>query len=597
MSQDEMVTINAYTHIPRKFGKALLTKMDVFDEALKNSDYLEAAKAIGVLEFIGQTDIDYFVGMMYQRIALELMGYSMDAFHVIADPRVDAYTAKAIEHFTRIPKYSDFYSASVAAIEAGYRVLGDYEHLDRLLRNNDLGLSPIEELSRRIECLENLALINPAGRDGWPARVDMRRVEHGCEDDAERFAKFKIFDSFANALSMAAECISQVSEYSKNVTNCGTRFEEYQETATFAAIYDKCICVLRCCDLIDESILPEGMTDLPQIALNNRSWSQRIEEYRPGNWKERLLRFCSILCAPEQHPGVDSYQCVESILRSCISLGQYDLSPVVSKYFSVIVDAAENGSESAQGYLGFMHSMIRVDGNDRRGLEDKLSGYSVQAGEGFHGLVLQQAKLANALTRHCFDALINAECAFALHESGNLAVRDASHIALMYFRVLEMEYNDSLIRPFIDAIDYSVLENLTGYIEHASRRRTDEPIAESYKRWLRDLDSIYAVKTGFKKSMEIGVIRTLLAHIHHWSDQCAHLLEDSLESVLTTDGVDAYRTEKMIDVIGRARVEEYRNPGAHTGFVTLTKANEAREFVISWAPIVETWFKATERRA
>ncbi len=592
MSQDEMVTINAYTRIPKKYGKALLATMDAFDEALKNNDYLEAAKAIGVLEFIGQTDIDYFVGMMYQRMALELMGYSMDTFHVIADPRVDVYTAKAIEHFSRIPGYSDFYSASVAVVETDYRVLGDYEHLDRLLRNNDLGLSPIEELSRRIECLEALALSNPEGSDGWPVSVDMRRVEHICEIEAQQISKFKVFDSFANALSMAAECVSQISEYSKNVTNCGTRFEEYQETAPFAAIYDKCVFVLRCCDLIDESILPEGMADLPQIALSDCSWLQRIEEYRSGNWKERLLQLCSILCAPEQHPGVDSYQCVEGILRSCISLGQYDLSPVIDNYLSVILDAAEHGNKSAQGYLGFTHSMIRVDGNDRFGLRDKLSGYPIQAGEGFHGMVLQQAKLANSLTRHCFDALINAECAFALHESANLAVRDASHIALMYFRVLEIDYNDNLIRPFVNAIDYSELEDLTGYIEYNSRRRSDEPIVESHKRWLKDLDSIYAVKTGFKKSIEIGVIRTLLAHIHHRSDQCAQLLEESLESVLTTDGVDAYRTEKMIDVIGRARVDEYRNPGAHTGFVTLSKANEAREFVLSWAPIVETWFKA-----
>lgn len=595
MSQDEMVTINAYTHIPKKYGKALLATMDAFDEALNNSAYLEAAKAIGVLEFIGQTDIDYFVGMMYQRMALELMGYSMDTYHVIADPRVDVYTAKAVEHFTRIPRYSDFYSASVAAIEAGYRVLGDYEHLDMLLKSNSLGLSHIEELSRRIECLEYLALANPAGNDGWPTSVNTHRVEYVFESDVQQIAKFKVFDSFANALSMVAECVSQVSEYSKNVTNCGTRFEEYRETATFTAIYDKCICILRCCDLIDESILPEGITDLPEIALSNRSWSQRIEEYRSGNWKERLLHFCAKLCAPGQHPGIDSYQCVEGILRSCISLGQYDLSPVVDEYFSVIADAAERGNESAQGYLGFIHSMIQVDGNDRHGLKDRLSGYSLQAGEGFYGLVLQQAKLANTLTRHCFDALINAECALALHKNANLAVRDASHIALMYFRVLEMDYNDNLIRPFVDAIDYSELENLTGYIEHDSRRRTDEPIAGSYKRWLKDLDSIYAVKTGFKKSMEIGVIRTLLAHIYYRSDQCAQLLGESLESVLTTDGVDAYRTKKMMDVIDRARVDEYRNPGAHTGFVTLTKANEAREFVLSWAPIVETWFKATER--
>ena len=592
MSSNEMVRINNDAHVSEEYDKARITALKAFDSALENNDYFEAAKAIGVLEFTGQTDIDYFSGMMYQKMALELMGNSMESYFVAIDPRVGDYLDKVIEHLSKIPENSEFHSASMACIEDVYRARGDYIELDALLKERGTSISPIEELSKRIECLKSLALIDPLDETAFPAEVSTRAIDSIDESAAQQLSKFQVFASFAATLTMAAECVFQCAEYAENTSNCGMKFAEYQETSAFASLYEKCVCVLRCSGLFNEALLPEAMGDLPHLALSDYDWGQRVKRYGDEWWAENLARTCWQLCAPETHPQVDSYQCVENILQSYMSLGRFDLGSIINRYFAIVVDAAERGSQSARGYLGFTYSMIKVDGDDPYNMEEKLERYAQDSGEGFSNVVAQHAKLSTALSRHSFNALVNAECALMLHESAELAVRDASHIALMFFRVLEFEYSANLVHPLIGAIDFDRLEETTGYIEHSKRRRGDRPIASRFDRWLRGLDSVYAVKTGFKKAMEIGVLRTFLAHILHRNDPCASLLEEALESVLTDEGLEAYHSEKLMDVIGKTQVDEYRIPGAHTGFVTLTKAKEARDYVTSWAPIIVTWFKA-----
>lgn len=595
MSSDNTITTSDRTNIPITFDGTLVTTLDSFYDALEKGDYFEAAKAIGVLEFIGQSDIYFFEGMMYQKMALELMGHSMEAYYVIEDPRVGEYLEKVIEYFSGVPEASGFYPPSVAGIETAYRVLGRYKELDKLLGSGIFALSPIEELSRRIECLESLALIKPMEHEAWPPSVSSRKVSHVGEAPLESIARFQVFDSFANALTMAAECILQCAVYRKNQPECGTDFASLQETALFASLYEKQLSVLRCSYSIDKSLLPSNIASLPQLALDNLSWEQKIYKCESDRWKADLANTCQLLCAPENHPSVDPYQCVESMLRNSICLAQYDLRPIVEKYYTVIVGEAQQGNPSAQGYLGFTYSMMQANGEGTSELAKKLSPYAGDRSEGLFDLMFDQAELSTLMTKRGFDALNNAECAMALYEGAKLTQRDASHIALMYFRVLEIEYNANLIMPLIENIDYEQLVETTSYVERKQRRRNLDVINPQYKKWHKDLDIIYQVKSGSKPSMEIGTIRVLLDHILNRSDSCARLLNSVLEDVLTEQGIDAYRSGKMTSVVSWANVNAYRNPGAHTGFVSFTKAQEAREFVRSWIPTVESWFKAAER--
>ena len=596
MNSNKITATNGTTGLREKDGKARTAALEAFDSALKSNDYFEAAKAIGVLEFVGQTDVDYFSGVLYREMALELMQHSMDAYHLVADPRIKDYLDTAIDCFSKVPEGSEFHSESIAHIEAAYRVLGDYKELDALLKRCGSSLSPIEEMSKRIECLKSLALINPLDETVFPAEVATPPIDCINESAVQQLSKFQVFASFADALTMAAECISQCAEYANNVPGCDAKFAEHQETASFASLYEKSVCLLRCSNLFNTTLLPDAMSDLVHLALNDRTWSQRIGKYGDEWWIESLARTCWQLCAPETHPQIDPYQCVERILQDYMILGRLDLSPIISKYFTIIANAADGGDESARAYLGFAYSMIKIDGDDPHNLEKKLARYAQSSDGGFNDFVVEHAWLSTALSPHSFDAFVNSECALLLHESAELAERDASHIALMFFRVLEFEYSDNLVHPFIAAIDFNQLEQATGYVEHSKRRRDGRVIASRFERWLRGLDALYAVKTGFKNAMEIGVLRTLLVHILHWDDPCASLLKAALESVLTEDGLEAFHTEKLMDVIGKTQVNEYRIPGAHTGFVTLTKAKEARDYVTAWAPVVATWFKASANR-
>lgn len=590
MDSDEMITSNGNAPSPEHYRTARAAARHTFDAALERNDYFEAAKAIGVLEFNGQTDIDYFSGMLYQRMALELMEQQASAYDTNSDPRIGTYFNKVVEYLSKVPEDSEFFSASTADIEGVYRTRGAYNELDALLKTYGPSLSPIEELSKRVECLTSLAMIDPLGETACPTEVVSRPIDAIDACAEQQLAKFRVFAAFASALATAVECIDQCALYASNVSDCDMRFAEHEETAIFASLYQKCLCVLRCSRLFDTQLLPEGIGDLPELVLCNCDWSRRIERHGDETWHAEIAQACRLLCAPETHPQVDPYPCVERLLYCHLSLGQFDLSPIISRYLDVIDDAARHGSMSAREYLEFAYSTIRASGEDPSGLEEKLARYVNEYDDELDENLFQHAWLSTVLSPRSYDALVNAEYAYRLHESADLASRDASHLALMYFRVLEIEYIDRLVLPFIAAIDYDRIEATTGYIEFSKRIHGEYPIASEYRHWLRGLDAIYAIKTGFKKAMEIGTLRTILTHIHLRDDPCATILETALESLLTADGLEAYHSEKMMGVIGKAQVDEYRIPGAHIGFVAFTKAKEARTYATTWAPIVASWF-------
>ena len=80
------------------------------------------------------------------------------------------------------------------------------------------------------------------------------------------------------------------------------------------------------------------------------------------------------------------------------------------------------------------------------------------------------------------------------------------------------------------------------------------PDDDMRKKWQTDYNSLMKIKKRGQSSLEIGVVRTLLAHIVGWksqNDDCAKILMNHIEKHLTSAGKTALMRKEMLDVIDK----------------------------------------------
>lgn len=120
------------------------------------------------------------------------------------------------------------------------------------------------------------------------------------------------------------------------------------------------------------------------------------------------------------------------------------------------------------------------------------------------------------------------------------------------------------------------------------------PDDDMRKKWQTDYKSLMKIKKRGQSSLEIGVVRTLLAHIverKSQNDDCAKILMNHIEKHLTSAGKTALMQEEMLGVIDKTSLEKYRVPGGHTGYLPFSVAKEARDYVKRNLELIETWFE------
>lgn len=571
MPDGKVLDANRQHKMPTQADIWLNNAIEQLEDCVVQGDFFGAAKAVGVLELLRSPDLDFFTGMAWQ------------AAHDFA---------KVIECFSKIQPESQFYPLALSGLATAYDLTGDYSHLDDLFNQNEgAGYSPIQELQMRLNCLEKLFL-NSGIKAEIPTSIQSRTITTLGQEDSDHIAYYRICRILSDMLLIAGECINQCGIYKDNVPDSGYDFGSYLETQHFSDMYDRCVYILQYSQFIAFIRFSSDIKSLAECALVNQSWKDKISTLRNSNYISQIAQIAYTLCAPEAHPSIPPYECLDGIMEQFGHMLPQANDSIIDKYFDTIVAAASAGIPSARHRLAISYCQIEATDDDSYGLRTRLKKVFDKDEGNDLDTIRENIRIAERMTQKGYAALLCAEHTYALYSENRYGVRDASNLALMYFRVFEIEYNARLVQPFVQSLNFANLAKLTGYNEYGHFRTNRE-----YKDWSRDLALIHDLKNGQKESMELGVIRTLLAHIHRRSDRCAHLLEGELERMLTPAGVGAYRNETILNVIGKANVDAYRNPGAHTGFVLFSKAKEARDYVYYWLPVVETWFKATERSA
>lgn len=192
-----------------------------------------------------------------------------------------------------------------------------------------------------------------------------------------------------------------------------------------------------------------------------------------------------------------------------------------------------------------------------------------------------EIQLKMMLSPKVFNALETTEKNWKLINQHALGNRDYSSISLQYFRIIEMEINEKLIRPLAESIEPKVLDSLV---------KKDKN--ENGHDWSIDSKSLKKIYYKKQESIEIGVARTLLENIiNRNNDYCAQYLEGKILPLLTTTGVVAFKNYILTAVLDDSQVTKYRIPGAHTGILPYSVACESRKYLLDKLPDVVSWFK------
>jgi len=535
--------------------------------AINNQDFFSAVKKLGIIELFKTPDIPLYTGMVYQ---------------------INKDYEKIIENYSQVSETSQFFSTAMSGLATAYIHTGQYLQLDELLQKHYFEISPTVELYSRLDCLERMKIEDFIASYDQLCQLSSAPIEKYPQDTKEQEAIYRICRIFADVLTVAGECLNQCINYKKNIANSGFDFESYPETSLIVNSYKKYVYILNYSKYVQFIKFENGIESLATVALADKSWDEKIRVFQSSSFIPQIVQLIWELCRPERHPGTPVYKSLDNIMERYCHVYPIYIDAVIEAYFDTISATALDGVQSAKDYMALSYSRILVTGEDPYQIKNKLSEFfnnnpSLDIEE-----ILGHTNLTYKMSRQGHDALLNAEYTFNTTTKKNYGTRDASGLALIFFRILEIEYNNKLIGPFAKELDFTRINKLTGFTKSISA--SSYSIDERFSKWGKDLESLFDLKTGKKSSLEIGVIRTLLAHIWHKTDKCASYLLGELEKHLTQKGKDALRTEYMIDIIGKTNVDMYRNPGAHTGFVPYSKACEAREFVKGVIPEIELWF-------
>jgi hypothetical protein len=177
--------------------------------------------------------------------------------------------------------------------------------------------------------------------------------------------------------------------------------------------------------------------------------------------------------------------------------------------------------------------------------------------------------------------------------------KDAGMISLGFYRILELEFNELLIKPMRKSLNqdelnerYSNFINLFNNTENNTKNKYEGSLKKAKKVWERLLPQILDVLRNKKQGLELGNLELLLSKTENISGADSgikEIISNCICASLNEKGAKAYRSGELRSLINRGFRERYRNPPAHTRFLPLSIAQECKNFVDNALELLNSW--------
>ncbi len=205
-------------------------------------------------------------------------------------------------------------------------------------------------------------------------------------------------------------------------------------------------------------------------------------------------------------------------------------------------------------------------------LRSRLPNLAEEPGTDVTGLLEKQASPMGKLAlRAAYADLLAAE----RHDS---AWRDAGMVSLGFFRVLELEINHRLIIPLLDGC--SEVDNVAGLDRLRGGEQTRK-VKKAIEFWDRAFSMNERAVNG-RKGMELGIVEIFLEKLRDAAgcdSDIKAVFRDRLQYLLSGDGRQAFAGGDLSRLVNQEARERFRNSPAHTRYVGLPRAREAKDYV------------------
>ena len=530
--------------------------MNEFNKSLQNSNYDECSKKIGILEDLEYSNIDYLKGIIF---------YSKGNYE------------ESISCLKKINKHSKTFLLSQNLVMNNYILLGKYLELDYTIKQHSNKISGMQELYFKINCLQHMKIDYFESNKEEISQLSTAIVIKKEDFDQQYQLFYEICHIFSNAIIAAGECINQCVHYCKQ---SGTQFKNFKIDSNikhFIIEYDKWTYILSFSRNIGGIVLNSKMKSYNYFVFYDEIWPNKLEKFYSGKYITQILNIIFQLNSPNLHIKVDKFDCICNILEAFLHIEPRAISQIIDHYFDIIKDKYLEKNQTVIIYISYVYSEIIASNYDQYGLKDRIE----EIWNNDYKYDLKKVSTDIRLTRHLSYrakmALDNAEISYAQTKGVLAKNNDYSALALQFFRVIEIELNEKLINPLVKSIDDDYFNNLDA--------------TKFSKTWIGHYRNIEKIKRG-QKSIQLGSVRTLLNSIVKVksSNFFGNELKGKIEKLLSEEGKKALRDGKIEKIIDRNILNEYRIPGAHTGYIPYSKACEARKYVLESLLELEKYF-------
>lgn len=530
-------------------------------EALHEDDYLGCVKSLSVLEEFNYPDIEYYWGRAH------ILNCSYN---------------EAIKSFQKIKTDSPIYRQALEGLVHAFMKLGRYKELDALFTDSVLEYSPMEEMELRAKCIAKMDAKDFIKDLDEFQKYKIKAVPSSIQTDNDAKAFFELCCVFTIGLVAAGECINQVLAYFENSRAKLESIDKVIEGKKCVLEYEKWCYILGLTKHVSSFRFPERIDSLASFALDRKTWIEKVKIFREPSLIFNIIRYIVTMLNPEIHKNINPYLAIESMLDAVQVINPSMISEIVNHYYEEIKANYLNGSSSAIQYIGYAYAEIIALEKDTFNLKDRIieiwrdnDGYDLNE-------TVRNIKLSRLMSHKAHAALLTADSLFEKIDKNTAGFTDYSVLALSFFRVIEIEYCEKLIIPLSSKIDIAEMNKFVL-----------ESKPENLKKWEKDCRNLEEIKTGKKESLPLGAIRTLLAHVINRKtrdESCAKYLQSLLNGILTEKGKEALSSREMLNTLDDSILNEFRVPGAHTGFRLYEVACESRKYVLDKLPEIVFWF-------
>lgn len=538
-----------------------------FRNAIDNRNSFEATKCLGVLEFFNNHSLPYYTGLV-----------------MFIQDRYD----DAIDYLSGIQPSDEHFSQAMRFLEIAYMATGRFIEWKSLVDNGCVKFTPIQQLYSCITCILAMDQEQFGTQYGEIKKYESPDID--CIDKSKESCKeiYNLIERLTFVIDISNSCIKACADYGVYYPQAQINYTDNSDLHKYVALYNKCLLILEMAKAISFIQFEEKNASLGDYALANLDWPQKIEQYKTSSHRINLAKIYIELLDPEKYHGLESYPIIMCLFDRINNVNALLLQPLLDKYFNVVKEAAIQGETEAIIYLSIVYADILALDDDKFALSDRIKTIlatkdNVEIKMGIHKRLFYRS-----LSEKASIAYENAEQIFAQTNARMYGIRDASSLALMYFRIIEIEMNAKLIQPFLRDLNMEKVRSLCGYNEKAEDR--DQSQERLYRAWASNIEIIEKANQMITPTIEIGKIRNLLLDILFNNDACSSYFGNQLTKHLSYLGTEAFRLQRITRVIEKSKVDEYRNPGAHTGFMPYSKACEARQFVASALSEMQGWF-------